>query len=156
MESAYPINELKVYHVSGEKPEEVWQQMQVDCPMLSDWGVEKLRDGLDGHVQTIAYEPYYNCKDHRNLYSHFYSKKFLPVSPNCSRLHFFRRQAVTAEQILLGSGDLQEDYLGYCVIRPVARRCLGRTVIDPAKIGMDFENGFYLLRTAFHVCINGR
>ncbi len=156
MESAYPINELKVYHVSGDKPEVAWEQLQQDCPILSDWGRDRLRDGLDGHVQTIACKPYYNCKDHRNLYSHFYSKRFLPVSPNCSRLHFFARPGVTPEQILLGSDNLQKDYLGYSVIRPVARRCLGRTVIDPAKIGMSFGEGFYLLRTAFHACINGR
>src|ERR1051326_1567576 len=156
MESSYSINELRIYHLSSSEPEQTWRKLQADFPMLSDWGVATLRNGLDGHVQTIACEPCYNCKDHRNLYSHFYSKKFLRGSPNCNRLHFFSRAGVTAEDILLGTGDLEQNYIGYSVVRPVVPRCLGRTVLDPAKVGKKFEDGFYLLRTEFRVHINGR
>jgi hypothetical protein len=46
--------------------------------------------------------------------------------------------------------------MGYSVIRPVAERSLGRTVIDPYLIGRKYTDGFFSLRTPFRTHINGR
>lgn len=154
-EPKYKNNELQSFHIDPAAPEVAWKALQEKCPFLSDWGVEKLRDGLDGHVQSIVLEPYYMCKDHRNLYSNFYSKKFLEVTSNCNRLHFFSRANVEGKALLTNPEDFQADYVGFSVIRPVRTRCLGRTVIDPYKIGKGIKNEHYLLRAAFKVHING-
>lgn len=51
--------------------------------------------------------------------------------------------------------SLQASYIGYSVIRPVSQRCLGRTVIDPCKVGRKVADGFYMLRTRFKGHLNG-
>jgi len=43
----------------------------------------------------------------------------------------------------------------YSVIRPVSERCLGRTVIDPYRVGRKMSDGFYVLRTKFKSHLNG-
>jgi hypothetical protein len=151
----YQINELECFHVEPSSPEGTWKELQRKCGFLSNWGVEKLREGLDGFVQTIVLEPYYTCKDHRNLHSNFYSKKFLEITSNCQRLHFFSQDNLRPKELLANPDKFQTNYLGFSVIRPVNTRCLGRTVIDPYKIGKSLGDGFYLLRTRFRAQING-
>jgi len=151
----YNINELESFTIDLTSPETGWNALQQRCSTLSEWGVTTLRDGLDGYVQCIVLEPYYTCKDHRNLYSNFYSKKFLEVSSNCCRLHFFSRPDVAPKDLLANEEKYRDHYIGFSVIRPVNIRCLGRTVIDPYKIGKGLKEGYYLLRTAFKVRING-
>jgi hypothetical protein len=57
---------------------------------------------------------------------------------------------------LLADEEMFRDYyLGFSVVRPVREACLGRTVIDPWRIGMGIEQGFYLLRTPFTAQVNG-
>jgi len=151
----YKINDLQCFHIDPANPETAWKALQKACACLSDWGVETLRDGLDGFAHTIVLEPYYTCKDHRNLYSNFYSKKFLESSSICSRLHFFSHLGLQPKELLARPGSFQDHYLGFSIIRPVNTRCLGRTVIDPYKIGKSLNDGFYLLRTRFRAQING-
>src|SRR6266446_796993 len=69
-EPKYRINKLQSFHIDTAAPEAGWKGLQGACPFLSDWGVEKLRDGLDGHVQSIVLEPLYMCKDHRRSEEH--------------------------------------------------------------------------------------
>jgi hypothetical protein len=151
----YLINDLQCFHVDPASPEKAWKALQQQCENLEDWGVEVLRSGLDGFVCSIVLEPYYTCKDHRNLYSNFYSKKFLPSSSNCSRLHFFGHAGLQPKELLATPEKFQDSYLGFSVIRPVNTTCIGRTVIDPYKIGKGIKEGFYLLRTQFRANING-
>ncbi len=151
----YKINELQSFHIDPAAPEAAWNALQGKCPFLSDWGVEKLRDGLNGHVQSIVLEPFYMCRDHRNLYSNFYSKKFLEVTSNCSRLHFFDVPNLQPKALLASPEKFQPGYVGFSVIRPVKTRCLGRTIIDPYKIGKSIKDDYYLLRTPFKAHING-
>src|SRR5438105_4223193 len=99
-EPKYKINDLESFDIDLAAPEKAWDSLRQRCPALSEWGVETLREGLDGHVQSIILEPFYTCKDHRNLYSNFYSKKFLEVTSNCNRLHFFNRANVRPKDLL--------------------------------------------------------
>lgn len=134
----------------------VQQKLGGDPPILSGWGMRTLRDGLGTHVRTVLVEPFYICKDHRNLYSSFYSKKFHPPSPFCSRLHFFKTAPPkSVNEFKYNPRPLQDAYMGYSVIRPVPDRCLGRTVINPDSIGMEIGNKAFCLRTAFKVHIGG-
>lgn len=154
-EFLYRINDLEVFHVDPAMPEKAWKDLQDKTPGLSEWGIAILRDALDGYVQSIVLEPYYTCKDHRNLYSHFYSKKFLDSSRDCSRIHFFNKSLVNVLRLLTNPEEFEKEYLGFSVIRPVRERCLGRTVIDPYKIGKHIDDHFYVLRTWFRAQIHG-
>ncbi len=114
-----------------------------------------MRNALGPYVQCIVLEPRYNCKDFRNLFTHFYSKKFQVCFSDCSRLHFFKKRDINVSKLLTRPDMFQDDYLGFSVIRPVPERCLGRTILDPYKIGLSINDQFYVLRTAFTVQING-
>ena len=132
-----------------------WDALRAACPTLTEWGLRTLKSGLDAFAQSIVLEPHYICKDHRNLHSNFYSKKFQEHSSDCARLHFFSRARLSIGELMFQTASLQPEYLGYSVIRPVRDRCLGRTVIDPQRVGRRVEDGFYTLRTAFEARPNG-
>jgi len=133
-----------------------WDQFKTLChPHLSDWGLETLKSGLAAYAPTIVIEPQYVCKDHRNLHSYFYSKKFKERPSVCVRAHFFDRKGIKKADLAEKLGDLGANYIGYSVIRPVSERCLGRTVIDPYKVGRKVTDGYYMLRTRFKSHLNG-
>src|SRR4029077_5104323 len=69
---------------------------------------------------------------------------------------FFTQSGVTVDQFLSDPSGLVDSYIGYSVIRPVAQRSLGRTVIDPEKVGRRLKDGFYCLRTRFLVHVAGK
>jgi hypothetical protein len=135
------------------KPDALWEAVKSSCRgALSQWGERCLRSGLDAKLGSVVAEPRYLCKDHRNLYSHFYSKKFFPGSPECTRLHFFSHPDVTDASFKENPSRFQDGYLGYSVIRPVAERCLGRTVFSASMLGL----GKFCLSTDFKVQLRGR
>jgi len=124
-------------------------------PILGDWGIEKLRAGLGGHLRAVLVEPHYICKDHRDLFSHYYSRKF-HVNPGiCGRLHFFSNDPGGVPALLEDPAEHQEGYLGYAVIRPVPKRCLGRSVFSVRKLGLGYGSSMFCLSTPFKVHING-
>jgi len=124
--------------------------------ILSRWGRGVLQKGLEGRVKSVLIEPTYICKDHRDLFSHYYSRKF-DVNPYlCSRLHFF--SASVRDPLDLFAQEPKEavdSYLGYSVIRPVPERCVGRTIIDPEKLGIGFGESLFCLRTPFKTHVYG-
>lgn len=150
----YESSNLKTIQIPDSDITNGWMQVKAHCSFLTDWGVELLRSGLDGHVKTILIEPKYICKDYRNLFSQFYSKKFVERAAYCSRLHFFSKPGLSVDDIWSYPNDFKGSYLGYSVIQPVKDRCIGRTIIDPFKIGKS-QNTFYCLRTDNKVHING-
>ncbi len=140
--------------VAGDEKQS-WTRVQTATNgALTDWGVRLLRSGLDKYVASVLIEPAYVCKDYRNLYSHFYSKKFLPWSPHCNRLHFFNKHDLSLEDIVFRSDEHQTGYIGYSVVEPVVERCIGRTVVDPVKLGKPLDR-FFCLRTPTKVRIQG-
>ena len=149
----YTSSNLSVVKIPNGDEEVAWIKVSKVCPFLTQWGTRTLRQGLDGHARTALIEPNYICKDYRNLFSQFYSKKFLVRPAHCSRLHFFSDE-VTVGDVLEASDACKAAYLGYTVVQPVQDRCLGRTFIDPLKIGHSLEN-FYSLRTLSETHING-
>lgn len=151
-------NELVTYSV--QKNPSHWDDLK-KRPLfpsggVTDWGMKTLRAGLDGHVGTVLLEPRYICKDHRNLFSNFYSKKTVPGSSVSARLHFFQHPDVNGRDFLFHPEQFADTYMGYSVIRDVSERCLGRTIIDPYKVGRKLTDGFYSLRTSYRTHLNGR
>lgn len=156
---AYPINEVSFWPVDIARPNDSWDAIQHGLHSfghrLSDWAIRILRDGLDEDLHCVVCEPHYVCKDHANLHSFFYSKKFVQKSQHPARLHFFNRQDIDKTTLVLRPIEYQQNYLGFSVIRPVAQRCIGRTVIDPSKIRRGAVKGFYALKTPFKVRLFG-
>ncbi len=153
MDTEYTSSDLSVVNISDIDPDSGWVEVQKKASFLTGWGIETLRDGLDGLVRTVLIKPHYICKDYRDLYSNFYSKKFLPRETHCNRLHFFKQADLTVGEILTDPEGCEPDYIGYSVIRPIAERCIGRTMIDPNMIDQPFQ--IYCLRTPTNVHING-
>ncbi len=147
------LNELII--LEDQAGESRWDLFKQKCPTLSDWGLTTLHSGLDAYAKSIVIEPNYVCKDHRNLHSYFYSKKFKERSSVCVRAHFFDRTGIKRPDLMENPERLNDNYIGYSVIRPVSERCLGRTVIDPYKVGRKVKDGFYMLRTQFKSHLNG-
>jgi len=85
--------------------------------------------------KTVVEEKRYYDKDHVMAYSTFYSRSFRDIKRECTRLHFFSRRLSAID--LADLRDQQDFYLGFCVIRPLPLRKIGRTVLtrqrgDPA------------------------
>lgn len=148
--------ELKFLRVSGSEDPN-WRKLLYECPIIQekDRAYRLLVQSLGPHTRSIVVEPIYVCKDHRNLFSNFYSKKFSWAHGVCSRLHFFQSSEIDEEHFLAGDNLLQESYIGYCVIRPIPSRFLGKIIIDPAKIGLSYRDGCFCLRTPFDVNLYG-
>jgi hypothetical protein len=136
----------------GHPVNSLWDSVEKSCRgTLSEFGKIVLKEGLKPYVKSVVVEYDYICKDHRNLYSHYYSKKFKPGTSECIRLHFFTDESITLSRFRSKPSTFQESYLGYSIIRPVKGPCIGRTVLSPEKLGL----GKYCLRTTFPVHIRG-
>ncbi len=146
-------NRFKLFSIGPNS--EGWGEIQRQYPILSDWGKEILRAGLEGKVKSILVEEDYFCKDHRNLFSNFYSKKFRANSAATHRLHFFSENIDSIDRFFFDAESLTSSYLGYSILRDVKERCIGRTVIDPHKIGIGMSDDAFVLRTPFQTHIAG-
>lgn len=106
-----------------------WNAVRDLCSDFLDLpGQKRLENALKTNVQCVAVEYHYIDKDYRDTFSNFHSKRFSTPPSRCVRLHYFSR-AVTYEE-LKTSDRVQNDYLGYSVIRPTRPNCVGRTLID--------------------------
>lgn len=156
----YHKSSLKTFDIPAAASQDAWLKVQRACTdqILTDWGLKTLSEGLGNHVSTVLLEPSYVCKDYRNIYSHFYSKKFVPRPSKCSRLHFFGASGLTVQKITSGDQKARDSYIGFSVLQPVINNGdatgLGRTIIDPIGCGNDPKK-FYCLQTRFGVHIQG-
>jgi len=147
---------LKFIRVTGPD-DPAWDRLKEDCPIIATGkrGLAQIRKSLADFTRMIVVEPAYICKDHRNLFSNYYSKKFTWAHGVCSRLHFFSDANISPSSFLIGKKDVQNSYIGNCVIRPIPNQYLGRITIDPAKIGMGYSDEHYCLATTFTVNLYG-
>lgn len=143
------------YKIAKLKSAEDWTNLKNLCPHLTPWGIKVLQSGLQTMARWVIIEPEYICKDHSNLYSNFYSKRFANVARHTFRIHFFSQEFDSVDAWQRAKLEsLQDQYLGYAVIRDSSERCLGRCVFDPQKLqpGKDV----YILRAEFSVTLLGR
>ena len=141
---------LDLFPIRAGQEDVDWGAIKNACNgTLSNRGIKILRQGLDSYAKTVVLEKKYICKDHRNLFSNYYSKRFHPELVYCNRLHFFSTEKFSLEDLIIDPEQYQDRYLGYSVIRPVANQCLGRTIIEPYKIGKGEGRSFHCLVTPF-------
>ena len=79
--------------------------------------------------KTVVVENRYRDKDHSKALSSYYAKSFRQVEPECRRLHFFTSRLPVDFLDTKSTQELQDSYLGFCVLRPFAQRRIGRTVL---------------------------
>ncbi len=150
---AYDNVKFSVFDIDQQNLEQSWKDVKHETDdFLTQWGIDGLRSGLDEHVRTVLVEKPYVCEDFRSLHRHFYGRKFRERTSMCVRLHFFRKELTLSQILLVGA---QQDYLGSSVIEPLLTRCIGRTVLDPVKLGHDPSN-VHLLGTTFRSRIGGQ
>jgi len=150
---AYENIQFQLVIVDPEDIESSWKEAQeATGGLLTDWGVAKLREGLDPYVKSILIEKPYVCEDFRSLHRHFYGRKFRERPSKCARLHFFNE---IVSDIDLLEDETNELYIGFSVIEPLVVRCIGRTVIDPRKVGHSPDR-VHLLSTRFTNRIGGK
>ncbi|MCC9601915.1 hypothetical protein LOC67_15245 [Stieleria sp. JC731] len=149
---AYENVEFTAVQIDPANANVSWQQVQeATNGILTDWGITLLRKGLDPFVKTVLVETPYVCEDYRSLHRNFYGRKFRERSSKCVRLHFFDDRLDQSQMLMEGSA---ENYIGSSVVEPLVKRCIGRTVLDPAKLGYDAKN-VHLLGTTFHNRLGG-
>ncbi len=102
-------------------------------PFLTQDGLRRLQKCLGGCTKSVVIERHYIDKDYRDTFSNYHSKRFTTPNARCLRLHFFKKRIVRKD--LRKSNSLQRSYCGYSVIRPTRPHCLGRTLLDPVKLG---------------------
>ncbi len=85
---------------------------------------------------TVLEEPNYFDRDYLAEFSAFYSTSAKGYPNLCRRLHFFSGQPLTRGKIRNAAdggrralNHLQENYLGFVVLRPIPAAHLGRTVV---------------------------
>jgi hypothetical protein len=100
-------------------------------------------------IKTMVFEHEYFDKDYLEDYSRYYSRCFQSYEKKCMRAHFFSHTfteedfvaiITNPEQEKKGVKDLQENYAGFVVFRPIPHTIFGRTClktfpnreIDPA------------------------
>ena len=96
---------------------------------LQEEELDKLVEMLDGCCGTVIVENNYVCKDYRDTYTNYYSKKFSDYPSKAIRLLFFR-DAVNAES-WWNVPAYANSFVGYSVIRPTRISSIGRTILSP-------------------------
>lgn len=145
---------LCVVTLKADDYDAFWSKVCAQCPELCNGGLKILRSGLDTFVKSIVVEPHYICKDYRSLYSNFFSKKFGNFEKYCKRLHYFDKTIDNISDVVFNSKDNLNNYIGYSVIQCIPTGSIGRTVVDPLKIGKA-PRDFCCLRTNFTTKLNG-
>ncbi len=101
--------------------------------------------------RSVLIEDTYFDQDFINSISSFYSKSFRNVDRICKRLHFFSCKIEHSHIIDLE--QYQDSYLGFCVIRPLQQKVLGRIVLKPRRETPEEE--FPICSGHFYVNIAG-
>ncbi len=101
------------------------------------------------NAKTLVVEEQYVDRHYMAEYKSFYSTCLIPPSNKCMRIHVFKRgfglpYLISALPLVNGQKNnfektLQDNYLGYIVIRPVSDAIIGRTMLKPLSDNPDRE-----------------
>ncbi len=86
-------------------------------------------------AKTILVDEEYTDRDYVEDYAAYYSRCFHPFPRTCRRLHFLSTELSDAEYGRVLNGDdslrtrIQEQYLGFVVVRPIPGYAIGRTCL---------------------------
>ena len=90
--------------------------------------------------RSVLVEDVYFDQDFSDSVSTFYSRGFRDINKICKRLHFFSRRITPSDVVEFGALEqFKVSYLGFCVIRPLEMKKLGRTVIKPRRENPEVE-----------------
>lgn len=109
---------------------------------ISQYTFAKIHDYLKDTAKTIILEKGYVDADYRDTYYNFFSRKFAEYPSKTIRVNFFSTKI--SHQMLFKLDRFQDDYIGYCVLRPNRVANIGRTILDPQKL--PFISG--------HICVS--
>lgn len=84
-----------------------------------------------GRCKTVVVEKSYFDRDHLRAYQRFYARSFSDYGRYSTRLHFFSEKVTLAHLSDLERPRFAKSYLGFCVLRPLRVRKVGRTVLNP-------------------------
>jgi hypothetical protein len=99
--------------------------------------------------RSILIEKGYDEEEWKQEHKIFYGKLFRTYADKCERLHFFSSD-LTADA-LLSIEELQDHYLGFCVLRPVATQRVVNAVVKPLDDKNNPPKSFVLCQETFEV-----
>lgn len=126
---------MPVYHAEDRyslvriESEADWADLLLLAPHLQPKELAQFQELLGHSCKSIILERDYVCKDYRDTYTHYYSKKFATYPDKCTRLLFFY-EAIEPEQ-WWDVPSYAAAFIGYTVIRPTRITSIGRTILDP-------------------------
>jgi hypothetical protein len=85
----------------------------------------------NGDCQCAVVEHDYFDQEYSRAYQKFYSRSYPHYDRYSTRIHFFGRNVSPRDLGDLETRAWRGAYLGYCVVRPLHGRKIGRTVIEP-------------------------
>ena len=104
---------------------------------------------------TLVVEPYYIDQSYRDTFYMYYSNQHFSVNRSSVRLSFingmYSRDAFYTAEI----EQLNQDFIGSCVINPLVKGAIGRTLFSPHFIPFS-ETECYMRLSAFKLNIFGR
>jgi hypothetical protein len=88
-------------------------------------------------AQTIVVQDDYIDRDYLEDFASYYVRCFRPYKSHCARLHFFKNtftpeqleKLIVGEEDGLTQKDLQDNYVGFMVVRPLPKTIIGRTCL---------------------------
>lgn len=114
--------------------------------------IEDFLKPLRKNISVFIEAPYVD-KVYRDSYYHYYSTKYRIYERDCIRVSFFR--SLVKENHFFSPGNeekLNENFLGYCIIRPTFPFVIGRNLLSKDA----FENNdFVICQHEENVLING-
>ena len=104
------------------------------------------------NVKSYVLEDPYIDQDYSSDYSQFYARTFRTYDRLCKRIHFFSRdispllqRPLSTIQLSRLGGFGEENYRGFCVIRPLSTAPVGRTVLQ----GVDDQDLYTIVITTY-------
>jgi hypothetical protein len=120
------------------------EELSLSAQCVLDQLLQPLKGKRLPLCQTVLVEDNYFDHDYVASNTSFYSKGFIEMEKFCRRLHFFSCRVTPSDVTGFGTlRKLQDSYLGFCVIRPIPTKNIGRTFIKPRREDPRFE---------FHTC----
>jgi len=102
--------------------------------------------------RSILIEKEYDEEEWKQEHKIFYGNLFRKYADKCDRLHFFSSD-VTVDDFL-SIEQFQDNYLGFCVLRPLSTRRVVNAVIKPSEDKNDPPKSFVLCQETFAVKID--
>jgi hypothetical protein len=95
--------------------------------------IEHLIEKLNDEVSFVLEFPYID-KHYRDSYYCYHAAKFEDLARDCIRVHLFEGDIKNTKQLFSKSKPVEKKYLGFFIIRPLARFPLGRSLISPKAL----------------------